>query len=189
VLLAPTAGVAALFLSAALLVRPLLPAAYRSEPEALLGIVTTLLWVGVVAAPVVTFVKALVLGTVAWATLVIMGTQAPFRVVVRTILVGECILAAQGLFIAVILRARGAEALRSPEDLMVATGLDAFIDGEGPVLAALARGVTPFHAAWVVFLTLALARGAHTSRVRGGAAALCVWGLVAGVGALRALVA
>lgn len=139
-----------------------------------------------VLAPIVAMVKGVVLGGVAWAVLVLVDTTPRFRAVVSAVLYGEVVLACQGVWIGFVLQLRAAGGILSRTDLHVPSGLDAFGAPSSPAVGALVQGLSVFHVAWVLVLALAFVHAAATTRPRGAVAALVVWGLVVGLGVLRA---
>lgn len=188
-LIRPLLWIWALTLTTVLAMQPLVGAAYASQPEALQATMRTGLWVVGVLSPVIAAVKAGILATVAWAVLVLTGMRAPRpRSLVSAVLLGEVLLAVQGLWVAFILHLRGTDRLAVPADLMVVTGLDALVTDPSSPLAALARGVSPFHVAWVVLLALLFAALARASWLRGAVAAATCWVVMVGVAVLRAVV-
>jgi hypothetical protein len=142
------------------------------------------IWVIAMASPLIAVVKGGVLALVAWALLVLIGAPSAFRPVLGALLYGEAILSLQGpaLLLTLLLQG-GARAGGVP----VPTGLDVLVDPAHPVLLSLARGVTPFHLAWVAFLALALAACAGTSRARGLAVSGALWFMVVALAVLRAV--
>ena len=170
-----------------LVTAPLLPGAYGGQaPEVLQG-VRTWLWVLVAVSPILGLAKGLALTGMAWSLLLLLGAEARFRALLSLTLFGELILSTQGLWIACVLRLRGVGGTAAPEDLRVFTGLDIILDDPSSSLGALASAVTPFHAAWFLFLAWGFSSLSRAGRVRGAAAALLCWGLAAGTGVLRAL--
>jgi len=142
------------------------------------------IWVIAVASPLIAAVKGGVLALVAWALLALLGTPSGIRPVFGALLYGEAILSLQGPALLMTLLLQGGP--RSG-GVPVPTGLDVLVDPAHPVLLSLARGVTPFHLAWVGFLALALATCAGTSRARGLGVSAAVWSLVVALAALRAV--
>ena len=102
------------------------------------------------------------------------------------VLYGQVILAAQGAWTAVLLWWMGAARLHAPSDLVLHTGLDAFVADPASPLAALARGVTPFHVVWLAFLTAVMVRGTGVPWWRGALAACTLWAIATGLGVARA---
>lgn len=140
------------------------------------------LWTLAMLSPVVALAKGLFLAAMAWALLVLWSAPARFVRVLSAVLYGEAILALQNLWIAGVVAARGRFDPTDP----VHVGLDAVVGSGHPVLLAVARGVTPFHLAWIVFLALALAPRRDGPRWKGWAVACALWATTAGLLALRA---
>jgi len=163
-------------------------AAFRSQPEALAATLRTGLWITAAAAPLVALGKGAVLGAIAWAVLVLGGKTPRYRSALAIVVTGELILAAQALWIALLIRVRGLAAISSPEDLRIPTGLDLLFPDPTTPLGALAGSVTPFHAAWVLFLAWRFGR-AVGAPVWGVVAALACWMPGALVDILRTLLA
>jgi hypothetical protein len=166
---------------------PAVRVAYASQPESLLQSMSTGLWIIAGLSPLVAGLKALLLGGVGWAVLVLAGALPRFRTLVSTALYGEALLAVQGLWVALVLHLREGDRLTRPADLMVFTGLDVFVQDATSPLAALARGVSPFHAAWVVLLAVLFTYAARTTWRRGTSAALACWVVAIGLSALRSV--
>jgi hypothetical protein len=170
-----------------LVTAPLLPGAWAGQaPEVIRG-VRTGLWVLVAVSPILGLARGLALTAMAWSLLLLLGAEARYRALLSVTLFGELILSTQGLWIACVLRMRGVGGTAAPEDLRVFTGLDILLDDPSSPLGALASAVTPFHAAWAVFLAWGFSSLSRGGRVRGAAAAALCWGLAAGTGILRAL--
>lgn len=155
-------------------VAPLAEVAFRSQPEALAATLRTGLWVAAAATPLVALAKGVGLGGVAWAVLVLGGKSPRYRSTFAIAVAGELILAVHGLWIALLLWARGVGAIASPEDLRVPTGLDVLFPDPATALGAIAGSVTPFHVAWVLFLAWRFGR-AGGSRAWGSLAAMACW--------------
>lgn len=168
---------------------PLAEAAFRSQPGQALGTLRMGLWLGAAATPVVALLKGLVLGGIAWAVLVLGGRVPSYRRTVTLVVAAEFILAAQALWMVALLRIRGLSAVTSPDALRIPTGLDLLFPDPATPLGALAVSVTPFHAAWVLFLGWCFARVAGGQRLLGAAAALACWVPGALVAVLRTLMA
>lgn len=164
----------ALALLTAAVVAPLMEVALQSQPEALAATLRAGVWIAAAATPLLALAKGVVLGGVAWAVLVLGGKSPRYRSTLAIVVAGELILGVQGLWIALLLRARGAGAITSPEDLSIPTGLNAIYPDPTTPLGALAGSVTPFHAAWIIFLAwrFTLAEG---SRPWGALAAAACW--------------
>jgi hypothetical protein len=142
------------------------------------------IWVIAMASPVIAVLKGGVLALVAWALLVLIGAPSGFRPVLGALLYGEAILSLQGPALLLTLLVQGGA---RPGGVPVPTGLDILVDPGHPVLFSLARGVTPFHVAWVGFLALALAACAGTSRRRGLVVSAALWSMLVALAALRAV--
>lgn len=177
----------ALSLLTAATLAPLAAAAFRSQPESLAATLRAGLWIAAAAAPIAALAKGAALGGVAWAVLVLGGSTPRYRNTFAILVAGELILAAQGLWIALLLRLRGAAVISSPEDLRLATGLDVLFPDPATPLGALAGSVTPFHAAWVLFLAWRFSRG-EESWAGGVLVALACWVPMPLVSVLRALI-
>lgn len=175
---APVSALALILLALSLLtavaLAPLAEAAFRSQPAALAATLRSGVWIAAAATPLVALAKGAALGAVAWAVLVLGGRNAQYRSTFAIVVAAELILAVQGAWIALLLRARGVGAITSPEDLRLPTGLDVLFSDPTTALGAMAGWVTPFHAAWVIFLAwrFTLAGG---SRPWGVLAAAACW--------------
>jgi len=123
----PVLWVWLLTLSTTAAMLPVVRVAYQDQPDPLLQAVSTGLWLVAGFAPLVALAKALLLGGVGWAVLVLVGVLPRFRTLVSTALYGEALLAVQGLWVALVLHLRGNASLTEPADLMVFTGLDIFV--------------------------------------------------------------
>ena len=168
---------------------PLAEAAFRSEPGQAVGTLRTGLWLAAAATPVVAVLKGFVLGGIAWAVLVLGGRMPAYRRTVALVVAAEFILAAQALWMVVLLRVRGLSAITSPDALRIPTGLDLLFSDPATPLGALATSVTPFHAAWVLFLAWSFARTAGGHRLLGAVAALACWAPGALMALLRTFIA
>lgn len=182
----PLMGLAGLTLLTVLVAAPLLPGAYAGQAPEILRGVRKGLWVLVAVSPILGLAKGLALTGMAWSLLLLLGAEARFRALLSVTLFGELVLATQGLWIVCVLRLTGG-AGAGEGDPRVFTGLDIILDDPSSPLGAMASAVTPFHAAWVLFLAWGFASLSRGGRVRGTAAALLCWGLSAGTGVLRAL--
>lgn len=159
----------------ALAMIPLAEAAYREQPAALTATVRTGLIIAAGAAPLLAIVRGSILGGIAWAVLVLWGSDPAYRRSWAILLAGELILAVQGAWMAIVLHLRSAAAISSPGDLEVTTGLNLFFPDPTTPVGALAQSVTPFHLAWFLFLAWRLAALAEGRWERGVAAALACW--------------
>lgn len=177
----------ALSLLTAVTLTPVARVAYAAEAPALARTALSGLWVASAAVPVVAVLKGGALAAVAWAVLVLTGGDIPYRRAFGVVLAGELVLAAQALWIALLLHLRGLSAIESPADLAVVTGLDYLFPDPTTPLGALAVTVTPFHAAWVLFLAWGFRRAGGGGVVAAAGAALACWGPGAAVGILRAM--
>lgn len=168
----------------AVAMRPLVATAYAGEGPELRGTVLAGIWVLAAVAPVAALAKGAALAGVAWAVLVLGGGDPRFRPLVSTLVAGELILAAQGLWVAALLHLRGLGALHTPADLGVATGLDLIFPDPGRPLGALASMVTPFHLAWMGFLVWRFRATQSVGIAWSAGAALACWipGIVLAVG-------
>jgi hypothetical protein len=167
---------------------PLVRAAYGGRPELLLA-TTAGLWAMAVLSPLAALLKGAVLGGVAWSVMVLTGVQARYRALTSAVIYGQVILGLQGAWVTGLLWVRGLGGVHQPADLILPTGLDAFVSDPSSALGVVARGVTPFYCAWFVFLTVVFARTARRGWWRGTLAALGVWTLITGLGVVRALTA
>lgn len=168
---------------------PLAEAALQSQPGQAVATLRTGLWLAAAATPVVALLKGFVLGGIAWAVLVLGGRMPGYRRTVVLVVAAEFILAAQALWMVILLRIRGLSAVTSPDSLRIPTGLDLLFPDPATPLGALATSVTPFHVAWVLFLAWGFARSADGHRPLGAAAALACWVPGALVAVLRTLMA
>jgi hypothetical protein len=151
-----------------------------AAPDAPMG--EGMLWALGLLSPVTALFKGIFFGATAWALLVLLGASSPFRAVLSALLYGEVVLAFLNVWVAGVVLARGRFDPAEP----VHAGLDAFVAGAHPVLLELARGVTPFHAAWLLFLTFALTTPAGAPRWKGAVVAGALWSLSAGLIVFRA---
>lgn len=142
-----------------------------------------LLWSFAVLSPVLALMKGLFLGLAAWALLVLLGAGTRAVPILSALLYGEAILALQNVWIAAVVLVRG----RFDPTLPVPVGLDAIVGPAHPLLLGLARGVTPFHAAWLLFLTFALTSPHGLPRWKGAVTALALWSVSAGLVISRVL--
>lgn len=165
---------------------PLVRVAYASRPE-LLATATTGLWILTVLAPVAALLKAVVLGGVAWSVLVLTGAAMRHRPLMSAVLYGQVILVLGGAWTTALLWIMGTGRLHQPSDLVIPTGLDGFVADPSSPLGVLARGITPFHVVWFLFLAAVMARSARGGWWRGSLATFVVWTLVTGLGVIRAL--
>ena len=164
---------------------PLVRTAYAGHPE-LLPTVAFGVWLLALLSPFTTLVKCTVLGGAAWAVLALVGAEARFRSAVSVLAYAQIILVAQAAWVVALLWMRGRASLGAPEDLVMATGLDALVDDPTSPLAALAHGIGPFEIVWVAAVAIGLAAIAGVSRRRAAVAAVTVWGLGLAVAVVRA---
>lgn len=144
-----------------------------------------LVWVLAVVSPLAAALKGLLFAAMAWGSLVLLGGTPPMRPLFSALLYGEAILVLQGLWITAGAMVVGAAPPGPGGAMPIPSGLDLWVGANGGALLALAQQVTPFHLAWVLFLTLAFASHGRVSRGRGLAAALLLWGLSTGLAVLR----
>lgn len=170
----PVLALSLMALASAAVLAPVVDAAYGAEAEALATIARRGLWATVAATPVVALLKGAVLGALAWAVLVLGGKEVPYRDCAWNLLVAELILGAQALWTALLLRLRGIDASAGPEALRISTGLDLLFPDPTTPVGGLALSVTPFHAAWFLFLAWAFSR-VGGSRPMGLLASLACW--------------
>lgn len=184
-LLAPALAVGAVTALSVAAMTPLMWIAYAGRPE-LLPTVTYGVWAVTLFSPLGALVKAAALGGVAWAVLVLVDIEARYRSLVSTIVYAQIVLALQGVWIVALLWLRGRSHLQTPGDLMLSTGLDAFVHDPASPLGALARGVGPFHMAWVVVLVVGFAAVGRASWKRTSVAAAAVWTIAVAITVVRA---
>lgn len=182
--LAPLVLVAAFSLTTAVSVQPFLASAL---PGAAGRGFALLIWLMAVLSPLLMGGKAAVLGVLSWSFLVVLGREIRLRSLVSVLLYGEAILALQGVAIVTVLNFRGPGAVASPGDLYVPMGLDALVSTAVPVLEALARGTTPFHVAWAVFVAAGLTQVAGVRRPTAWLTVGVLWGLSQSPSVVRAL--
>jgi hypothetical protein len=187
--LAPVILTGAVSIWSATLLHPVVASAYAAEPAGVASGMLTWIWLLAGLSPLLAFAKAGVLGSAGWGMLVLAGGRPRFLPVLSALLYGEVILALQGAWVAGVLQLRGVGSFSSPGDLRVVTGLAELLQGGPPALMALGQGLSFFHLAWLVFLSMAFAHVAKTSRRAGFAAAALVWVFLVGLGVLHALVA
>ena len=180
---APLVLVAVLSAAAAFSIQPV--AAWAASGETAGGL-AVLFWVSGLLAPVVSGLKGLILGVLAWSVLVLAGRERGLRLLVSAFLYGEAVLALHGVAMVSVLHLRGPGGVTGPEDLYVPMGLEGLAPADAPVLQALARGATVFHGAWALFLVLALVRSARLSPSTAALVAAGAWALLLLVTALRA---
>jgi hypothetical protein len=173
----------------ATVLHPLVASAYADDPGGIAAGIQSLIWLLAVLSPLLALAKAGVLGTAGWGVLVLAGGRPRFLPLVSALLYGEVILALQGAWVAFVLRLRGTGSISRPADLKVVTGPAELLPDGPPALMALAQGLSVFHVAWLVFLTLAFAYLARTSKMAGLAAAASVGMFFVGFGVLRAVLA
>lgn len=183
-ILPPLVLVAVFSSTAAYALQPMLGAALDAD---VVGAVRAWLWITVLLAPVSAGGKALALSAVAWSLLVLAGRDVGFRRLVSIFLYGEALLGLHPVALAFVLQLRGAVAVASPEDLYVPMGLDAVVRPDSPALTAAVQAVGVVHAVWAVFLTVALVRVVELPRRWALGLAAGAWGVVAVLGAVRAL--
>lgn len=181
------AALVAVSVASAAAMAPLAEAAYRTAAPELSSTVRTGLWVLGLAGPLIAVVKAAALAGVAWAVLILTNATPAFRPLWGTLLVGEVILAFQGLFVAAVLHLRGVGSIVSPDDLRLVTGLDLLFPDPTTALGAVALSVTPFHLAWLAFLAWRFAEAPGSGWGRGVLAAVACWLPGALIGLARTL--
>ncbi|HSG09746.1 MAG TPA: hypothetical protein VLA36_15395 [Longimicrobiales bacterium] len=152
---------------------------------ALLGRSGHLVWLLALAAPLGAALKGLLFAAMAWALLVLFGGCPAGRPLVSALFYGEAILAVQGLWVTGAALAWSLPAPGPGSALPVPSGLDAWVGASSGPLLTVAQNVTPFHLAWVVFLTLAFTRQAAVSWRLGLGTAFLLWGLGTGLAILR----
>lgn len=187
--LAPLLVIAVLNLTVAVLMRPALAAALRTQPNAVGYAAEAFLWLVAVFYPAIVLAKVLLLVAVAWSVVALLEESARWRQLFSVLLFGEILMLLQAAFTVIVLHARGLDALRAPADLIVHWGLAAFIDVQGPVAVALVQHATVFHAFWLLFVTVALVRSAALTRFTAVATALSVWGTTVAFDAVRGILA
>jgi hypothetical protein len=148
------------------------------------GAMAGILWVLAALSPGLALARSALLALVAWAVLILLGSAPRYRSILSAALYGEVILALQAPTTLVTLLLMGGP---RPGAVPVPTGLDLLVGEHGPALLALARGVTPFHIAWVAFLAFAIASCARAPRARGLLVALILWSGMVGLGVARSL--
>ncbi len=185
-ILTPTAMNTALAVVTVVAALPLVHVAYAGRPE-MLPATTMGLWAMAVLSPLSALLKGTVLGGVAWSVMVLTGARPRYRALMSAVIYAQVIFGLQGAWVTSLLWLRGTAALHRPSDLLLPTGLDVFVSDPGSALGAVARSVTPFHAAWFLFLTVVAARVARGGWWRGALAAGAIWSLVVGLGVVRAL--
>lgn len=184
-ILVPLGMACALTFAGVLASAPLMSLAYAEQPDTL-RLVRTGLWTLGLLAPVMLVLKAVLLGGIAWAVLVLMNLEATYKAVVSTLLYSEVVLGLQGVWMVCILWLRGSGGISGPEDLVVHTGLDAFVADPTSAWASLGRGVGPFHALWLWALVAGFCAIARTDWRRAVPPALAVWVVGMGMGLVRA---
>lgn len=152
---------------------------------ALLGRSGYLVWLLALAAPVGAALKGILFAAVAWAVLVLVGGRPRARALVSALFYGEAILAVQGLWVTGATLAWSLPAPGPGGALPVPSGLDAWVGAESGAFLTVAQNVTPFHLAWIIFLTLAFTRQGAVSWRRGLGTAVLLWGMTTGLALLR----
>lgn len=184
-MLAPIAIASFVTVVGATAMRPAFRHALGGAPGAAAG-VEFLLWFSALVTPLLALGKALALGAMAWAVLVLSGREVPFRPVVSLLLYGEAILASASLYLAGVYYLRGVETLRTPADLQVVQGIDLFVPSASPTVAAMLQTGSLFHIVWFGFLALGLTKVARVSRGLGVTAAVVLWAALVAFAGLRA---
>lgn len=144
-------------------------------PPEQIDAVGVLFWGSAVLAPFLMLAKAGVLAVVGWAVLILSNSDRRLRSLYSILLYGEAVLAAQGVFAAILLRATTDGAPHSPEDLKAALGLAALMPADSPVLQAMASGLTLLHVAWYAFLYVCFRRALDLGRLPACALAALFW--------------
>lgn len=152
---------------------------------ALLGRSGYLVWLLALAAPLGAALKGLLFASMAWAVLVLLGGRPTARPLISALFYGEAILAVQGLWVTGAALVWSLPAPGPGSALPVPSGLDAWVGASSGTLLTVAQNVTPFHLAWVIFLTLAFTRQGAVSWKRGLGTAVLLWGLSTGLAILR----
>lgn len=151
------------------------PFATRALPPEQVDAVGALFWASAALAPLLMLAKAGVLAVVGWAVLILANSERRLRSLYSILLYGEAILAAQGVFAAILLRATTGGAVNSPEDLKAALGLAALVPASSPVLQAMASGLTLLHVAWYAFLCVGFRRAIDLGRLPACGLAALYW--------------
>lgn len=185
-ILVPTAMATLLAVGTVAATLPLVRLAYAGRSE-LLPATTAGLWVMAILSPLTALLKGVVLGGVAWSVMVLTGAQARYRPLMSAVIYGQVILGLQGAWVTLLLWLRGTAGLHQPSDLLLPTGLDAFVSNPSSALGVVARSATPFYLAWFLFLTVVVAHAGRRGWWRGALAATAIWALVTGLGVVRAL--
>lgn len=165
--------------------RPFIVAALPADQLAAAGAVEFSLWIVALFAPAFQLVRAVALGVLAWALLVLADSARRFRAILSIVLYGDVILSVQGLLLAFYLHlTTGGGA--GPQALQAPFGPAVFVPTSRPVLFAVAQSMTFVHVAWLAFLMIAFHRVLDLGRVRAAVFAAALWGGVLLVTVMRA---
>ena len=186
---APLVVIAVLNVTVAVLMRPALAAALRTQPNGVAYAAEAFLWLVAVFYPAIVLAKVLLLAAVAWSVVALLEESARWRQLLSVLLFGEILMLLQATLTAIVLHLRGIGALHAPADLIVHWGVAAFIDVQNPVAVALVQHATVFHALWFLFVAVALIRSAALPRFTAVATALSVWGTTVSFDAVRGILA
>lgn len=163
--LGPLLFVLLINVAAARSLQPAVATAFASTGQDSADTTRVLLWVAAFLSPFLAFLKSTLLAALAWALVTLFDGEAKFRVLLSANVYGQEILALPGLVTALILRARGLDAITSPRDLVVPQGMDAFLDfSSSPVLTVAAQQTTVYHGMWLCFMIWLLPRVTRLTR-------------------------
>ncbi len=129
-------------------------AAGRPLPDAAIGAIR----VQVLAFPIAFLIVGVLLGAgIYYVVLVASGTAPRFKGLMSVAVFSTTVEFLQTLITVIVLRARGAQAIQTPNDLQVSFGLDLLAPVEylqaHPALAGILRGIGPFQL-WSVVITV-----------------------------------
>ena len=176
-------------LAGALGSRPLVLGAIQAEQPGAAATMELMLWLAVIAAPLVMLAKASLLTALGWAVLVLANAAPRLRPIFSVLLYGEAILMFQGVAVALLVHLTTGGDVTSAQDLQLPLGMSALVSPSTPVLWAAAQSVTVFHLAWALFVAAALRRCAGLGGAASCALALFFWGAVLALTAARTYIA
>ncbi|MHB1265383.1 MAG: hypothetical protein ACYC1S_13355 [Gemmatimonadaceae bacterium] len=147
------------------------------------GMLMASLWGAALFSPLVALLKTAAFSLIIWASLSLWGLNVGLWDAFRPVLAGEIILALKGPWAALVLLVRGGSSIA---DLVVPSGINAFVDVPAGLPTLLAEQAGLFHVVWVMLIAVLLSRRVPAPRPALGLALAACWLAALGGALIRA---
>lgn len=129
-------------------IQPFMVRALIPQGAAAQGAAQAALWLSGVLAPLTALIKASAAALICWSCAVYLGERLSLLKLVSMFCLAETIFALRDLTMLAVLAARGIESVRSTADLMVAFGINAFLNSSSASARVALESWDAFSVAW-----------------------------------------